>query len=86
MATDLDPSQQANAIAMQLQGQARDLTRDLPTEVLLHGGVIDNVQVGPVEYLMRVLQARFAPMGEEIAIQAIGELMGFHRNNGESID
>ena len=35
---------------------------------------------------MYQLQERFAPLGEETMLSAVSEMMGFHRNQGESVD
>ena len=32
------------------------------------------------------LQERFALLGEETMLSAVSEIMGFHRNQGESVD
>ena len=35
---------------------------------------------------MSILQERFGPLGEETVLSAVSEMMGFHRNQGESVD
>jgi len=48
MLTDLAPHQQAAAIVMRLGGAARDLARTISPQELMHGGVVDGVQLDPV--------------------------------------
>ena len=40
----------------------------------------------PMSYLTWHLQERFAPLANETMLQAVAEMMSFHRNQGENID
>ena len=78
---------------LNLGGGARDLTRELNPLELLQGGTIPPAQPGgrPVlldamSFLMYRLQERLAPLGEERMLSAVSEMMGLHRNQGESVD
>ena len=52
----------------------------------MNGGVIAGQQVGPVTFIIASLAQTFAPLGEEVRLQALNELMTFHRRPGERID
>ena len=69
LATDLQPHQQASAVILRLGGQAREIAREITPEELVNGGMIDGVQVDPLAFLIRGLQTRFAPLGEETALR-----------------
>ena len=86
LATDLPPHQQAAAAVLRLSGQARNVAREMTPEELIHGGVINGVQLDPLAFLIRGLQTRFAPLGEETALRSITELMNFGRRSGERVD
>ena len=86
LATDLDASQQAAAIIMQLGGAARDLVRNLSYQEITTGGILNGMAVDPVTYLTTQLAMHFAPWGEEVRLTAMSELMNFHRMPHESTD
>ena len=86
VATDMDSGQQAAAIIMQLGGAARELVRDLSYQEITNGGVINGVALDPVTYLTTQLATHFAPLGEEVRLSAMSELMSFHRQTHETID
>ena len=91
---ELDAHQQGPAIAMRLQGVARDIVRVLDMNTLMHGRVIPNpnnpqgqaiVQTG-AQYLLEVLRNRFGMLPQETAIQSISEFLMFSRQQGETTD
>ena len=86
VSTDLDESQQAGAIVLELSGEARNLVRNLSMQELQNGGMVNGQPVGPVSYILSHLALRFAPLGEETRMNAVTELMQFHRNANENID
>ena len=86
LAAEMDPGQQAAAIANQLRGDAQQLAYNLSYQDLATGGVINGVRLDPVTYLMTQLAAHFAPLGEEARLASMGEIMSFHRNPSESTD
>ena len=86
MVTDLQPYQQCAAIIQQLGGQARELARQMRPQELLHGGVINGVQVDPVTLLFHGLSARFAQLGEETRMSAFVGIMNFRRRPNERIN
>ena len=88
LCTNARLEQQAAAIAMRLDGIAREVARTIEPHVLVSGGMIGTPpqQVDAVTYLMQKLRERFAPMAEETLIRAVMELETFHRNAGETTD
>ena len=71
---------------LSLRGAAKELSRQIPPQVIVQGGVINGTQVDPLTYLMHSLQERFGNLGEEVRIQAVTELMTFQRKHHEPID
>ena len=86
VSTDLDEPQQAGAIVLELSGEARNLVRNLSMQELQNGGMVNGQPVGPVSYILSHLALRFAPLGEETRMNAVTELMQFHRNANGTID
>ena len=86
LAVDMDPGQQAAAVINRLEGEARNVTREMSYAEMTTGGILNGVAVDPVTYLLSHLAVLFAPLGEESRLTAMGELMNFHRNSNESID
>ena len=86
LATDLQPHQQASAAVLRLSGQARDVAREMTPDELVNGGDVNGVHLDPLAFLIRGLQVRFAPLGEETALRSITELMSFNRLASERID
>ena len=86
LAVDMDPGQQTAAIIHRLEGEARNVTREMSYAEMTTGGIVNGVAVDPVTYLLAHLAALFAPLGEEARLTAMGELMNFHRHANESID
>ena len=69
--SDIDASRQAALLLQQLRGGARELTRDLPIEVITNGALLNGQQVDPVTYIMNVLAERFGQLGEELRIHGL---------------
>eukprot|EP00438_Fugacium_kawagutii_P035880 Skav204682 [mRNA] locus=scaffold1284:96116:106049:- [translate_table: standard] len=86
IASDMEPARKAAAVMLTLRGAARELTRQIPPQAVVAGGLINGVQVDPLTYLMHALQERFGNLGEEVRVQAITELMSFQRKGNEPID
>ena len=86
VASDLDASQQCAAIILQLGGPARDLVRHMSFQDISTGGQVAGQQVDPVTFLLSQLAQHFAQLGEEQRLNAMGELMSFHRKPNEGID
>ena len=72
--TDLQPSQQASAIAMRLSGTSRELARNMTPDEMTYGGTINGVPVDPVSYLVHHLCARFAQFDDESRMAAMTHL------------
>ena len=70
----------------ELEGAAKELSRQIPPQIIVQGGVINGTQVDPLTYLMHSLQERFGNLGEEVHVQAVTELMTFQRKHHEPID
>jgi hypothetical protein len=64
---------------MQLGGAARDLVRNLSYQEITVGGTLNGVMLDPVTYLTTQLAMHFAPLGEEVRLTAMSELVNFHR-------
>ena len=86
LAIDMDQGQQAAAIIHQLRGDAALMATNLSYEDITQGGLILGVHQDPVNYLLYQLAQSFAPLGEEARMQAMRELMSFHRERNETID
>jgi len=84
--SDLDPHRQAALLLQQLRGGARELTRDLPMNVIMNGALLNGVQVDGVTYIMNVLAERYGQLGEELRLKVIREFMDFDRKQQENID
>eukprot|EP00435_Cladocopium_sp_Y103_P019754 s696_g4.t2 len=86
IASEMDPARKAASVMLVLKGAAKELSRQIPPQAIVDGGLIHGVQVDPLTYLMHALQERFGNLGEEVRVQAITELMGFNRKGNEPID
>lgn len=86
IATDLEPARKAASVLLVLKGAAKELARQIPPQAIVEGGLVNNVFVDPLTYLMHALQERFGNLGEEVRVQAVTDLMGFSRRNHETID
>jgi hypothetical protein len=86
IASDMEPARKAAAVMLTLRGAARELSRQIPPQAVVAGGLINGVQVDPLTYVMHALQERFGNLGEEIRVQSITELMSFHRKGNEPVD
>ena len=84
--SDMDPVRKAAALTLQLRGGALMLIRALPPQTLLHGGLVNGVQVEPMTYIMHSLAERYGQLGEEVRLSAIAELFTFSAQNNERID
>ena len=83
---DMEPARKAAAVIMRLQGSAREFSQSLPIQQLIAGGDINGVRVDAMTWVMHMLSERYAPLGEEINIQAISEFMNFSGRANESVD
>ena len=86
MLTDLAPHQQAAAIVMRLGGAARELARTISPQELVHGGVVNGVQLDPVSYILHGLYQRFAQLGEKSRLIAMNDMPACHRKPNERIN
>ena len=86
ISSNLEPPQQASMILQSLRGGARELTRDLPMEVITQGAILNGRQVDGVTYIIHMLAERYAQLGEETRLKAITDMMMFHRRHRESTD
>ena len=85
MLTDLQPLQQAAAIAMRLGGSAREMARMITPQELIFGGIRNGIQVDPVTYLLAGIHSRYAALEEESRLTCMTEMLAFHRKPGENI-
>lgn len=86
IASDMEPARKAASVMLVLRGAAKEMTRQIPAQAVVDGGIVNGVAVDPLTYLMHALQERFGNLGEEIRVQAITELMSFSRKGHEPID
>ena len=83
---DIEAHRQAAMLLQVLRGGARELTRDLPDNIILQGGMLNGVRVDGVTYIMNLLGERYGQLGEESRLRAIKDLMEFDRKPHERID
>ena len=86
LAIDMGQGKQAAAIISQLRGDAALMASNLSYMDITQGGLVAGVHQDPVNYLLYMLAQAFAPLGEEARMQAMRELMSFHRERNESVD
>ena len=84
--SDIEPHRQAAMLIMQLRGGARDLTRELPVNVIMNGAPLNGNQVDGMTYVMNLLAERYGQLGEELRLKVIKEFMDFDRKHHENID
>ena len=87
-ATEVDARRQGPIAALQVQGSAKELIREL-TPAQLRDGDIDQATGAPITGLMllvQVLARRYAPLDAESSTKSIAEFLGFRRLPGEGID
>ena len=83
---DIEAHRQAAMLLQVLRGGARELTRDLPDNIILQGGMLNGIRVDGVTYIMNLLGERYGQLGEESRLRAIKDLMEFDRKPQERID
>lgn len=87
-ASDLDPIRHGPVAALQVQGTAKELIRELTPQQLQHGDV--DPQTGAhytgLMLLVNVLARRYAPLEAENTTKSISEFLSFKRMPGETID
>lgn len=87
-ATEIDPARQGPIAALQVQGSAKELVREL-TPVQLREGDVDQMtgqHVTGLTLLVTVLARRYAPLEAENCTRSISEFLQFKRMPNESID
>ena len=83
---DIEAHRQAAMLLQVLRGGARELTRDLPDNIILQGGMLNGIRVDGMTYIMNLLGERYGQLGEESRLRAIKDLMEFDRRPQERID
>ena len=86
--TELQPEQQAPAVAQRLGGAARELARSAPTQQLRDGRLdpVTGAVVPGLTMLVQGLTRRFGQFEVETSTRCIIDLLGFRRRPMESID
>ena len=87
-ATEIDPARQGPITALQVQGSAKELVREL-TPMQLRDGDVDQMtgqHVTGLTLLVTVLARRYAPLEAENCTRSISEFLQFRRAPNESID
>lgn len=90
-ATDAPVARQGPMVALRLAGPAKIMVREMDADVLAGGAVIldgngQQIQITGLQFLVRELQRRFAPLAQETQLHAISELLQFKRMQNESTD
>ena len=93
-ATDIEEPRIAPTVALRLQGSAKIVVREMDAGMLINGVVIPNpdpmnpqpIQITGLQYLLRQLRRRYAPLEQEVQIQAISDLFHFRKYSQETTD
>ena len=87
-ASDLDPVRHGPVAALQVQGTAKELIRELTPQQLQHGDIdpMTGQQLTGLMLLVTVLARRYAPLEAENTTKSIAEFLAFRRQPGETID
>ena len=87
-ATELDPARHGPIAALQVQGSAKELIRELTPQQLQHGDIdpMTGQQLTGLMLLVTVLARRYAPLEAENTTKSIAEFLSFRRQPGETID
>ena len=64
----------------------REFSRSLPPNAILAGGVVNGTPTDPLTFLMFQVSSRYARLGEEARLRAVGDLLSFGRDANERID
>eukprot|EP00435_Cladocopium_sp_Y103_P061697 s677_g23.t1 len=87
-ASDLDPMRHGPIAALQVQGAAKELIRELTPQQLQHGDIdqATGQQLTGLMFLVTVVARRYAPLEAESTTKSIAEFLAFRRQPGETID
>ncbi|CAJ1416652.1 unnamed protein product [Effrenium voratum] len=85
-ATEIDPRRQGPVAALQVQGSAKELVREITPQQLQDGDVdqLTGQHLTGLMLLVTVLARRYAPLDAENSTKAISEFLGFRRMPGET--
>jgi hypothetical protein len=72
---DIEPHRQAAMILGQLKGAAQTLTREIPINIIMNGGVLNGNHVDGPTYILNLLSERYAQLGEEARLRTTTDLM-----------
>eukprot|EP00972_Heterocapsa_arctica_P113870 16439554-Heterocapsa_arctica.AAC.1 len=90
IATDMPTEEQGTAVILRLGGAARAMCAEIEPQIVKNGTYIDvdgvSVPVTGLEFLMRDLSRRYAPLAAENSVKAISEMMMFGQQEGEDVD
>ena len=90
IASDIDDARKGPNLALRLTGAARMITREIDPMVLSLGAVVDDngqqVQLNGVQWLLRLLSRRYAPLAQEAQLHAVSEFFSFARLGHEDTD
>lgn len=89
-ASDMDDGRKGPALALRLTGAAKMIVRELDPQMLVQGQIVvengANVQLTGVQFLMRILRRRYAPLEQELQLHAVSEFFSFVRLPQEDTD
>ena len=83
---DMEPHRQAASVLMNLRDGARELTREIPPNIVVNGGNVNGRHVDGTTYIMHILAERYGQLGEEARLSSITDLMNFNRVGNERVD
>eukprot|EP00971_Amphidinium_carterae_P207588 4119141-Amphidinium_carterae.1 len=84
--TDLRADQLGPSVALRLQGFAKTLSREIPTQMLMYGDTIGGTTLSGLDILIKGLEQRFKPLSVETGAKAIAAYFTFRKTNAENID
>ena len=91
--SEVDPVRMGPLVALRLGGSAKILAREMDINILAGGMDIPDpnggqglVHISGVEFLLRQLQRRYAPLDQETQITAIADVFHFKKFGHESTD
>ena len=85
-----DQAHKGPALAQRLTGSAKMIVRELDPQFLVNGQVVmengQPVQLNGVQWLLRLIRRRFAPLDQEAQLHSISEFFNFQRQSHEDTD
>jgi hypothetical protein len=88
---ELQIAQIGPAVALRLQGAAREIVRELNTNILMNGRQVIDAnqqahQQSGLEYLLDILRSKFGILPQEYSIKCISDFLNIKKHNSENTD